>query len=433
LIVAKNITSTGTNYQFGSAPTISTDFNIKANTITLGVDGYQIGNVTVGNNLFVRNDFTAGISGTYDNQIFLNAARVNVDVGSNIVGALEQGGFRVGGGFQNNAFDSGVVDHGGVTIDSYGNIFADGSILAKGEFGFETIRLTVSPGRNPLDPVLSIYDESDGYTSDLNLTLDGYGNVKSTGCGIFDGCIQLTNLNPTVVEDGTGLGSPLGISKSVFQINHADLEILYGEYLYGEVTYGHYLTRSLDIDDLGNLITNGYIVTKKPGRSNLSTSRVTVGDGVDTFGDYNTDGYYSSFSDPIQQAVDYLSSKGLSGEIFIKAGGYNLTSDIILPENVTVVGEGESTEIVGGGFILQSGSKVKNLKISSATTGITIQSTTKRALISEVFITQCNTGIQIDGDENIVVNSFVTDNSIDGIVITGSNNVVSSNVVLRNP
>jgi predicted acyltransferase (DUF342 family) len=438
LTVAQDIVSNGTNFAFGAAPALTTTFDVRAHTIYLGKDGQNIGNVTVGNNLYVRKDLTVGFPGQYNNNVNLSAHTYNVDVASYKPGSIELAGFRVGGGYQNNPYDALVLDHGGVTIDAYGNIFADGRIISKGPLGFDSLILTVPVGGMPSNPIFQIINDStgDGY---LTFNIDGYGNTTTETLHVnnyatIDGYLCFSASNMDDLELGTGLGEVALDSYIVFCV---DKQILptYGGPLYGGSSYGNSNTRVLDIDNFGNLRSYSYIHTTEPGKSNLATYSVTVGDGFSTFGDFNSTGPVEAFANPLQEAVNELALSG--GTIFLKRGTYTLNSNLTLPANVSIKGEGESSIIDGAGLygiiVNGNGVRIEDLKIQNMTTGITVNATRKRAKLEGLFITLSSTGVQLDGDECVVSNCFVTDNTTNGIVVTGSNNAVATNVVVRNP
>jgi hypothetical protein len=430
LTVAQDITSNGTNYAFGAAPALTTTFDVRAHTIYLGKDGQNIGNVIIGNNLYVRNDLTVGFPGQYDNNVNLSAHTYNVDVASYQPGSIELAGFRVGGGYQNNPYNALTLDHGGVTIDAYGNIFADGKIISKGPLGFDSLILTVPVGGNPNNPIFTIIDDStgDGY---VTFNIDGYGHANTNSLSV-DGYICLDTSNKTDLEIGTGLGSTTEDSYIVFCVEKQPLPF-YGLYAYGASAYG--TIRVLDIDNFGNLRSYSHIHTTEPGKSNLASYSVTVGDGYYTFGDFNSTGPVEAFTNPLQEAVNELSSSG--GTIFLKRGTYTLNANLTLPANVSIKGEGENSIIDGAGLygiiVNGNGVRIEDLKIQNMTTGITINTTRKRAKLEGLFITSSSIGIQLDGDECVVSNCFVTDNTTNGIVVTGANNAVATNVVVRNP
>lgn len=457
LTVRDSIISNGTVFSFGGAPNLSTSFNVKANTILLGVDGYNIGNVTVGNNLTVRNDFQIGtkaVDDNYTNLASIHAEVVDIHVSSELSGGTsgtELKGFRIGGGFQDNPFNDGVQDHGGVTIDAYGNIFADGSITQKGAFGFDSLILTVPTGGDPTNLVLEIIDNS-AALGDTNFTIDGYGNLATDGhVSSLDlsvesqVCIDGTNISGN--EDGTFLGAASGqLSKLLFKVDNTSAPILPGH--------------SLDIDNLGNLRTDGYLVTEIPGRSNLATATCTVGDGKFTFGDFNLTGPFNQFTDPITEAINYInSSANGNGVIYVKSGTYPVpSSGYLIPAGVTIIGEGSSTILDGTAnspslaITLAENASAKNLTVESCPTGIQAVAANcnienviiingglglallgNNANVTSCRITQNTDGVSISGDENIVNGNHITDNTVSGITLTGNDNIVTNNIVKRNP
>lgn len=431
LTVQKNIISNGTNYVFGSAPSSTTVFDVRANTIFLGKDGQNIGNVTIGNNLYVRKDLTVGFPTQYNNDINLNAAKINVDISSNKPGSLDLAGFRVGGGYQNNPYNANALDHGGVTIDAYGNIFADGLIKGKGPLGFDSLVLTVAIGDDPSNPIFTIIDDSLG-NDEVTFTVDGYGFVEVKNAEV-QGAVCFRASDTDGLEVGTSLGDELVTSYIVLCINKEGIPF-YGQPLYRNTEYGSSSIKVLDVDNFGNLRSYSYIHTTQPGRSNLSSHSVTVGTGSLTFGDFNSTGPVESYPDPIQQAINALPA---GGSIFLKRGTYYISSNLTIPANISIQGEGETTIIDGYDLysITVSGNaaKLEDLKIQNMITGVTVNSGVKRVSLKGLFITSSATGIQLNGDESIVTGCFVTDNTLNGIVVTGSNNAVATNVSIRNP
>jgi len=211
LVVQQNITATGTSFLFGVDPFNSpTTFNAFASSIQLGGQdglGEWIGNVVVGNDLQVRKDLNIGFYGQYDNNINLNAGKISIDVGSNKVGAIETLGLQIGGGFQNSPFNVNDPDHGGITLDNFGNIYTDGYILSRGGMSTDKILLTVAEGQLASNPLITIIN-SDQNQVDINFTVDGYGNVVSNG--IFKAADGTTTLPAYtfVADDNTGIYRP---------------------------------------------------------------------------------------------------------------------------------------------------------------------------------------------------------------------------------
>lgn len=72
------------------------------------------------------------------------------------------------------------------------------------------------------------------------------------------------------------------------------------------------------------------------GVAGARTASISVGDGVDSFGDFNgTDEL------PFLAAVAWLQSvTGQSGVVFVKRGSYQITTPIQVPSNISFVGEG---------------------------------------------------------------------------------------------
>ena len=452
-----NFVGNGTSFTFGAAPSLNTTFDVRAQEIKLGIDGSNIGNVTIGHNLVVRNNLDIGFPSQYENVINANAYSINLDVASNRLGITDLAGFRVGGGFKNNAYNSLLLDHGGVTIDAYRNIFADGKVVSKGPVAFESLELIVSLGVDPENPLFTIIDASDGYSSNLNFSIDGYGNIESTGC-IHAKCAELdesVKVDGYMILQGTNLinaplGSGLGIagagqSNTVFQINRVDTTVTYSEYTYGATTYLTAARLALDIDDLGNVRTTGFLHTTAPGKSNLSAYSVTVGDGVRTFGDFNSTGPIGASLSPIQDAINFIASRSLAGIVFIKSGEYNLPSPgLILPDNISLVGEGPSTLLNGSvvyglaelggpfygqialGVTLGINSQVKNLNIFNCNIGISAPLASSKCTISNATITGCSTAIKIAGNKNWVKFANIVD-CTNGVDISGDKNIVTEN------
>jgi hypothetical protein len=214
-----NITSNGTLFNFGSAPSLSTTFNVKATQTTFGVDGQKVGNVIVGNNLDIRSNLTVGTSipnPNPTNTVVIEGYSIDLNPASYRPGLIEYAGVRIGGGFQDNVFDYYALNHGGITLDAYGNIYADGRITGKGGLGIDSILLSVPQGNNPQDPVFTIVDNSN-LANTTTFTIDGYGNIDlyntptitgniirsgtSTG-GDYDGYVA-SNLNRLTIPKNT--------------------------------------------------------------------------------------------------------------------------------------------------------------------------------------------------------------------------------------
>ena len=454
LVVTQSIVGSGTSFTFGGAPGLATTFNVKANDILLGIDGASIGNVTIGNNLSVRHDVDIGFPGQYDNFFNASAHTINFDVGSNKPGSLDLAGFRVGGGFQDNIYDALVLDHGGVTIDAYGNIFADGSIVAKGSVGFDTIELRVPLNGNVNNPVLSVIDNSEGYAT-INLTIDGYGNLNTEGCvttpclyvadtANIDGYLSLDGGNIAAAPSAPGLGA-LAPSKILFEIFQVDPSVLYSEYSYGATTYQTVSKRVLDIDNLGNIRTNGYIQTEIPGVSNLSTVAVTVGNGENTFGDFNATGPVNAYLSPIQAAIDYLVEHVIKGTIYVKSGTYPLPSaGLVVPEGISIIGDGYDTLLDGSlyyglgelgislygqialGITCGPNVTLRNFRMFNCQEGIRIDSASENCFVGNVIIVGSNFAVNVLGTKNFVKNINTIDCSV-GVQISGNKNIVTEN------
>lgn len=486
-----NLTAGGTYFNFGNqTPSLanSSTFNVNAKNITLGVLGEQIGDVAVGNDLNIANSLYVGFLGQYDNTVTLNAASVSIDVASYKTGTVDAYGFRVGGGFQNKIFNPNVLEHGGVTIDAYGNIFADGSLIIKGSFGYDNLTLTVPVEGYAETPVLTVIDDSSSL-GEINLTIDGYGNlttdgylqspfIYSTNVLEADGYLNLTATNNSTAPLGLGqyTESPDGY---FFYLNNSTSSQVV-------VNIENQGTTQLSIDNFGNIATSGVIYTNYPGNSNLSHYSITVGDGYKTFGDFNTVGPINQSADPIQAAISFLINSGRVGTIFIKAGTYNISaSGLTIPSGITLLGEGQATildlsstaALSLTGISCLSNSAIKNLKIQNGFTSIftdpSINDVTLENLIVEYSTTAIefqgnkaqatgcrlknnNIGIKLTGnnnyitnstvysnsqavlatgDENIILSNVIVDNSSSGLTITSTSdrNIVSSNVILRNP
>jgi hypothetical protein len=189
LVVDGNITGSGTAFNFGGNFPNATTFNVRANNITLGEDGYNIGNTVVGNDLTIRHNLYVGSpiktgSGptSHLNDVYIRGYSINLDVGSSYgFAGPEQAGVRIGGGFLNNIYSPSVQNHGGITLDAYGNIFTDGKITTNGGIGVNNITLIAPPGSNAFDPLLTVINQSNGLQNDINLTIDAYGTVDAYG------------------------------------------------------------------------------------------------------------------------------------------------------------------------------------------------------------------------------------------------------------
>lgn len=386
IVAQGNITSSGISHNFGSQDDLGsgTSFNIIADTTTVGVDGDSVGNLIVANDLSARHSVQLGTqmytqpAAVHSRLEFANkditsihAHAVVLDVGYDgylqgeifrQTAGLRIGGFLDGGtgGYQNRIYNSNELYHGGVTIDAYGNIYADGSVTINGNVSHNSLELT-APNGTP------------------------------------NGSALLTLSN-----DNT--------SQEVFKV-----------------------------DNLGNISADGYITTQIPSTSTLSAFSVTVGDGQSSFGDFNLSSglsilNHNTSTNPIQEAINYLVEIGQSGTVFIKKGLYILSSNLILPLGISLLGEGDSTILQGQGILVtDDGSKIENLQIRQAPVGITTTTNKKRISILKLFITACTIGIELNSNESIICNNYIVDNTLNGVIITGSNNIVNTNIILRNP
>ena len=437
-IIQGNITSNGTNYSFGAAPSLTTSMQFSANNITLGLDGQSVGDVIVGNHLFVRNDLIVGTNtANPTNDVAISGHTIRLDTASDRPGGIELAGVRIGGGFQDNVYDAFALDHGGVTIDKYGNIFADGSVIARGDIGFDSLTLTTPVGADPTTPVLTVVNDStgDGYTT---FTIDGFGNLHSDACIVADECIisydyaqvdghlVLNGQNTSTAPAGTGLGLTSGTSSKVFIVKRFTSPPVYSSSFYGAPFYGTSSANTLEMDDVGNLWSAGYIYTQQASNSNLATYSRTVGDGYLTFGDNNSMGVFRPSSNPIASSIAALVLEATGGTIFVKSGTYVLNANLTIPSNVSIRGE-EGTIIDGAGLygvILSANTKLENVKLQNCTTAVTIAAS--RVTVSHITIATSTNAFNVSGNNNIITACQAT---VSGTLVS---NTGSSNHILVN-
>lgn len=476
LFVAGDLTALGTQFTLGNL-TATTRLDVLAHETTFGNTSSYVGNVTVSNDLVVQRSATFGTDRDVDNFTSL-AQTYTINIGSQRVdlggGAfIETAGLRIGGGdtgpgYQNNVFNESELDHGGVTIDAYGNIFTDGSIFANGQFGINSLSLTSPDGTNLCETVLNVLNQTTEIGAET-FTLDNLGHIEMhSHLTLVD---KYFYCSPDSTIDGYGIAGTFTSAPSTD--GYVMIEVVNED-----------LGRVFEVDNFGNVVVSGQIITEYVGASSVGAYSVTVGDGIESHGDFNLDGNHNASLNPIGAAVAYLSTLSSPGTIFIKKGTYPLTSSVTLPDSISLQGEGEGTILDGGsststGVICGSGNNVRDLLIRDFTTsGISIGATEERVSVMNVKFELCSIGVDLDGtnsqvkgchisshttgiaidgvghivtenvilgesaadtgidligDECILTSNYVVDHTVDGINVTGSDNIVTSNVTLRNP
>lgn len=434
LIVAKNITAQGTSFIFGDTvatqgPT-QTNCNILVDKINLGLDGLRIGDVVIANDLDVRASTRVGTDVEVDTH-HLKGHTITLEVASRrqtlpFGEQLELAGVRIGGGingpgYQNRIYDENELDHGGVTIDAYGNIFADGIITSRGPLAFDT--LTLNTPNQTLDGNVSfnILNMNLGLGDEV-FRVDNLGGVRADGyLALYD---EHTLYAPDSYIDSqniSGILTPVPITDgyAILTINNSNLS-----------------ERVFEVDNFGNQVSKGLIINKYPGGSNLTVASVTVGDGIETHGDFNLSGPHNASSNPIQAAINYLSSMtNPNGKIFIKRGTYPLlTGGLILYNNMTLQGEGGGTILNGTdlGINTASNNIITNLTLIGFQTGIKIAGGNLNCKINDNYLSNCEIGIDCEGSRNIFTNNHITGDgstSISGIDLDGNENCVTSNYI----
>lgn len=165
---------------------------------------------------------------------------------------------------------------------------------------------------------------------------------------------------------------------------------------------------------------------------------ITIGDGINSVGDF-IGSTQQVFIDAIAAAI--LSSGTLERKIFVGAGVYSFTVGVSVAANgVGIEGAGYNSQIVGPGtgsgvdaFTLSNtGQSIKGLKITNFRTGIQMNA---GAIGCDIDIeSHANAeGIKLAAGANENrVKGYIHDNTTNGIVDAGSDNLITA-LVIRNP
>lgn len=418
LVLTGSFTTYGNQTTIGNS-TVGSRLDVLVDTLVFGTDGSSRGNVTIGNDLVVRHDIALG-SGSPDVANF-NFDSINIAVASDrlllapqqiVSGAkvIELKGFRIGGGYQNNVYNSSQLDHGGVTIDPYGNIYADGSVFANGELGFNRLTLTAPLGTDLCDPFLVATNK---VLNEDVFVLDNLGNIQADGYYF----IHDKNINNTCAQPA---------SQTYPNSAAAMFRVIHDSSPSNDTVF--------EIDNAGNTVLDGYLTTKIPGGSTLATASATVGTGTQSIGDFNQVGHNNASSDPIQAALTYAAGLPSGrGKILIKKGTYTVpTAGWVVPSNVSIEGEGADTLLqatTGVIFTMYNNSSVRNLRTTGGTVGVTVASNQSNVTIADITLS-ATTALQVQsGTSNIYVRSVVasrTGSNSTALNLSGPVNIINS-------
>lgn len=180
--------------------------------------------------------------------------------------------------------------------------------------------------------------------------------------------------------------------------------------------------RLVSVDSYGVLATDAYGAAVIGGE----TSGSYVGNIKDSLGNIVT---------PIVQAIEDLASTG--GTIFIRRGTYMISETLVIPSNVSLLGEGSSTILqvdssFSGPAIQITGNKISiaNLVISGAGVGtlIALMASTN-CTIKDCFVLNGVTGLELDASStrNIITNNYIKDNDVGVNLVDNTKNILALN------
>jgi hypothetical protein len=102
---------------------------------------------------------------------------------------------------------------------------------------------------------------------------------------------------------------------------------------------------------------------QSPSITGAKTNTVSVGDGVFTFGDFNTTTSGSAYA-AIKAAIDFIDSFG-GGTLYIKSGTYNIVNtSLVINSPTTIIGDGGEYGSISGTRIIATGN-TKALSVNS--------------------------------------------------------------------
>jgi len=147
---------------------------------------------------------------------------------------------------------------------------------------------------------------------------------------------------------------------------------------------------------------------------------ITIGDGINSFGDYNVSGSEdigAVINDILDNTSDYTSRQFeyLGGTIYVKRGEYILTSTAKIRPNIHVKGDGPDNTKITGTYTAASGSKdcYFNIKATTAETGES-RKTIPGVKFSDIYLIGRAEGSDISG--SLGGNSDVNSGGRDSII-----------------
>ena len=189
--------------------------------------------------------------------------------------------------------------------------------------------------------------------------------------------------------------------------------------------------RLVGVDAYGVLVTDAYGAPVIAGE----TIGTFVGNIKDSFG---------ALVNPIQQAINSLEETG--GTIMIRRGLYQIFETINVPDNIQLVGEGYSTVVemldtFSGPLFNVTGKKVvfSNLTIRGPSSSVIASEAlirftgTTGCTVKDCYIERGIVGVEYDSSSrNILISSFLFENSTAVSYIGSTNNILNSNQFTNN-
>lgn len=425
ILIDNNTTITTKNYYLNSERfnlKSLLDSSIETDNLKIGKDNYNINSSIdvkfekskfYGDLLINKNIYTQGI--IYAKDIITDGYVLNIH--NNFVFDLNTKQVKLGDVILNDVivnaknirfgFDYNQIESNG-NVDIFGDLKVYGDIVL-GVDGYNNIDINsktfninsdihIGGGYNP-NRSYNILDIDHG-----GISLFKNGNVKINGELIAGNVIQNKHTIISKIEDEDG--------KIVFEINR--------EVINNNIKYQ---VNKAYIDNNGVAYFNK-VITSKSSNSNLSTYTVTVGDGVESFGDFNG-------INAIEDAINYLSSRYVNnngGVIFIKTGIYNINNDINIPNNIKIIGEGIGSTILHMNINIINIGSYSELSYLSLNNAKSININGDNNKLSSLSISGIIDGIFINGERNIISNNWIFESN-NGIISYNLKNIISNNIL----
>lgn len=306
-------------------------------------------------------------------------------------------------------WDAQVLDLGDLTngVSAFTNdgFFRDVAVVVRVEFNQTSSRYEAYP-------VFIEGPEKDSSSSQVELV-----NLRSTDLPVARFVVRHTgsdNVNKGQIEPITQL-----------QISDFRNYLTVGGISYNSASTGD---REVSVDAYDVVQVDGYgipIITGSTVGTFTGSIRSTINDG------------YGGKSSPIQQAIDSVSALG-GGSIFIKKGTYNVTKTIVVPDNISLYGEGESSIIqmvdsFPGPLLNVEGDNVfiQNLNIKAPDTLINVTKALVRFAGTNCTIENCKikggvVGLEFDSaSRNICTKNYFQFNSVAIALGSSLKNIIS--------